>query len=66
VGSGSRVNRLLKYDLKEVVKIPEQLLEELELVAKGSFGVDLFVAFRSAVSFLHLYRDTEVIPEVSR
>jgi hypothetical protein len=39
------------------------LLEELELVAQGSFGVCLFVGFEDSSIVLPLYRDTEVLPD---
>jgi hypothetical protein len=39
------------------------LLEELELVAHGSFGVCLFVGFEDSSIVLRLYRPTEVLPD---
>lgn len=45
------------------MKTPEELLEELELVAKDSFGVHLLVGFEDSSVVLSLYHDTEVLPD---
>ena len=45
------------------VKTPEELLQELELVAKDSFGVCLFVGFQDSSIVLPLYHKIEVLPD---
>ena len=45
------------------MKTPEELLDELESVARGSFGVCLFVGFQDSSIVLSLYRETEVLPD---
>jgi hypothetical protein len=59
------VNQLLKYGLKGGVKIPEELVEEVELVANGSFGGSV-CRVQDRRIILPLSCDTEGIAKVSR
>jgi hypothetical protein len=45
------------------MKTPEEILEEMEIVGEGSFGVSLFVGFEDSSIILELYRRTEVLPD---
>lgn len=45
------------------MKTPEELVEELELTAKDSFGLCLFVSFQDSSIVLSLYHATEVLPD---
>lgn len=45
------------------MKTPEELVEELELAAKDSFGVHLFVGFEDSSIVFDLYHKTEVLPD---
>jgi hypothetical protein len=45
------------------MKTPEELVEELELAAKDSFGMGLFVGFEDSSIVLALYHKTEVLPD---
>jgi hypothetical protein len=45
------------------VKTPEELVEELELAARDSFAVSLFVGFEDSSILLPLYHSTEVLPD---
>jgi hypothetical protein len=45
------------------MKTPEEILEELELICKGSLGAHLFVGFEDSSVVLDVYQTTEVLPD---